>query len=136
MAARDRSRGSVQGFARLPHGVFGENQIAIIALRSVRWQRRPDGYRVYNFVVEDDHSYFVGRAGVGAWLHNAGPDCTKVALGILNKAGEGGVARIEARAAGGGRRLAIGEGPSGSEDPWFYLDVHIDANGNITDPIR
>ena len=29
------------------------------------------GYTVYNLTVEDDHTFFVGTAGGGTWVHNA-----------------------------------------------------------------
>jgi hypothetical protein len=41
-----------------------------LIVKSIKWNRRPEGYKVYNFVVEDDHSYFVGRASGGVWVHN------------------------------------------------------------------
>jgi hypothetical protein len=47
---------------------------------SVKWHRRAEGYTVYNFEVEalsgkeadgrNTHSYFVGKASGGAWVHN------------------------------------------------------------------
>jgi len=33
------------------------------------------GYTVYNLTVEGDHTFFVGTANGGTWVHNAGP-CT------------------------------------------------------------
>ena len=41
-----------------------------LVVKSVTWNRRAEGYDVYNFVVEDDHTYFVGTAHGGAWVHN------------------------------------------------------------------
>lgn len=41
-----------------------------LVVKSVTWHRRPEGYRVYNFIVEDDHTYFVGTHNGGAWVHN------------------------------------------------------------------
>ena len=32
------------------------------------------GYTVYNLTVDGDHTFFVGAAGGGTWVHNA---CTK-----------------------------------------------------------
>jgi hypothetical protein len=34
-------------------------------------QCQPEGYLVYNFEVDDDHTYFVGKASGGVWVHNA-----------------------------------------------------------------
>ncbi|MBC7804524.1 MAG: hypothetical protein H7145_00035, partial [Akkermansiaceae bacterium] len=49
-------------------------------VKSVKWHRRAEGYAVYNFEVEalsgkdadgeNTHSYFVGKASGGAWVHN------------------------------------------------------------------
>ena len=36
-----------------------------LVVKSVKWIRRAEGYRVYNFVVEDDHGCLVGSAGSG-----------------------------------------------------------------------
>ena len=37
-----------------------------MVVQSITWNRRAKGFTVYNFAVEDDHSYFVGRSsGVG-----------------------------------------------------------------------
>ena len=41
-----------------------------LVVKSVTWNRRPEGYAVFNFVVEDDHTYFVGNVNGGAWVHN------------------------------------------------------------------
>jgi hypothetical protein len=52
-------------------------------VKSIQWNRRAEGYAVYNFEVEalsgkeadgrNTHSYFVGKASGGAWVHN-GPN--------------------------------------------------------------
>ena len=34
------------------------------------------GYTVYNLTVEDDHTFFVGTAGGGTWVHNT--PCGKI----------------------------------------------------------
>ncbi|HLJ56358.1 MAG TPA: polymorphic toxin-type HINT domain-containing protein, partial [Chthonomonadaceae bacterium] len=47
-----------------------------LVVQSVTWRRRAEGYTVHNFVVEDDHSYFVGTHGGGAWVHN--PPCWRI----------------------------------------------------------
>ena len=41
-----------------------------LVVKAVKWNHRAQGYDVYNFVVEDDHTYFVGKAHGGAWVHN------------------------------------------------------------------
>ena len=47
-----------------------------LVVKSVQWNRRAEGYDVYNFVVEEDHTYFVGNSNGGAWVHNT--DCPQV----------------------------------------------------------
>jgi hypothetical protein len=37
-----------------------------LVVKKVHWHRRPEAYAVYNFLVEDSHSYFVGNACGGA----------------------------------------------------------------------
>jgi RHS repeat-associated protein len=44
-----------------------------LVVKSLKWQRRAAGYKVFNFEVEDTHSYFVGMASDGAWVHNGVP---------------------------------------------------------------
>lgn len=46
-----------------------------LQVKSIKWQRRAEGWTVYNFEVEsgkgeDTHNYFVGRANGGASVHN------------------------------------------------------------------
>jgi RHS repeat-associated protein len=41
-----------------------------LIVKEVQQQSRPEGYTVYNFTVADDHTYFVGTANGGAWVHN------------------------------------------------------------------
>jgi hypothetical protein len=53
----------------------------------IRWNRRAEGYTVYNFVVEDDHSYFVGTHNGGAWVHNPAGDCLAAARSLLSQNG-------------------------------------------------
>ena len=45
-----------------------------LVVKSVEWLRRPEDYEVYNFVVEDDHTYFVDNTNGGAWVHNVNCD--------------------------------------------------------------
>ena len=39
------------------------------------WERRAEGYDVYNLIVEGDHTYFVGNSGGGVWVHNGQGVC-------------------------------------------------------------
>lgn len=49
-----------------------------VVVAKVAWKRHIEGVPVYNFEVEDDHTYFVGKAGGGVWVHNPGPCDGKV----------------------------------------------------------
>lgn len=75
----------------------------VLIVQSIKWNRRPQGYKVYNFVVEDDHSYFVGRSGGGVWVHNGPCDGKALALGRATN-GSNGWANMQARL----MRLGIG----------------------------
>src|SRR5262249_2142778 len=44
-----------------------------LMVAKIEWHRRPEGDTVYNLVVEDDHTYFVGQTNGGVWVHN--PRC-------------------------------------------------------------
>ncbi|MBC8139285.1 MAG: hypothetical protein H8F28_25705 [Fibrella sp.] len=56
-------------------------------VKSIKWLRRAEGYAVYNFEVEalsskasdgeHTHSYFVGKASGGAWVHNGHYDIAR-----------------------------------------------------------
>ena len=41
-----------------------------LVVKSVTREAHPEGIAVYNFTVEGDHTYFVGKANGGAWVHN------------------------------------------------------------------
>jgi len=61
---------------------------AVVA--QVEWKRRAEGFVVYNFEVEDDHTYFVGNAGI--WVHNPVPcDIPRVTPGSLSAEEEAAV---------------------------------------------
>jgi len=42
----------------------------VVAVSSIKWHQRAEPFKVYNFEVQDDHSYFVGTYGGGVWVHN------------------------------------------------------------------
>lgn len=44
---------------------------ATLVVKSAKRESHPEGVAVYNFKVEDDHTYFVGEANGGVWVHNA-----------------------------------------------------------------
>ena len=47
----------------------------VLIVQSITPQSHPEGVPVYNFEVEDDHTYFVGTANGGTWVHN---DCKTI----------------------------------------------------------
>ncbi len=53
-----------------------------LVVKSSRRESHPEGVLVYNFDVEGFHTYFVGTAGGGIWVHNGLP-CTPD-LGLLS----------------------------------------------------
>ncbi len=56
-----------------------------LVVQAVEWKARPEGYLVYNFEVQDDHTYFVGQVNGGAWVHNPGGPCDKPLVTILGR---------------------------------------------------
>lgn len=56
-----------------------------LVVQSTRQNRRAGGFPVYNFVVEDDHSYFVGTHNGGAWVHNPEGDCDQEVIEIADR---------------------------------------------------
>ena len=61
-----------------------------LVVQSVTSHRRAKRYTVHNFVVEDDHTYFVGRTNGGTWVHNI--ECLDIANGLLHQ--NGGIGEI------------------------------------------
>jgi len=63
------------GMVGMGHLRVGEKVISRIGpallVASVVPESKPGGYKVYNFEVADDHTYFVGKANGGTWVHNA-----------------------------------------------------------------
>jgi len=53
-----------------------------LVVKSVIREPHPEGIAVYNFEVEGDHTYFVGKAEGGTWVHN---DCSEIARAITGK---------------------------------------------------
>ena len=41
-----------------------------LVVSRIEWEHKAEGWDVFNFVVAEDHSYFVGTANGGAWVHN------------------------------------------------------------------
>jgi RHS repeat-associated protein len=65
----------VEGRGFLPAGELGIGALIVSragpTLKIAKIERRPLRTRVFNFEVEDFHSYFVGMVHGGAWVHNA-----------------------------------------------------------------
>ena len=43
----------------------------MLTVKSSKREAHPEGIPVYNFEVEGDHTYFVGQANGGTWVHNS-----------------------------------------------------------------
>ncbi len=43
-----------------------------LTVAKIEWKQSKQPVALYNFEVEDDHSYFVGSANGGLWVHNPG----------------------------------------------------------------
>ncbi len=63
-----------KGTVGMGHLRVGEKVVSRVGpalmVASVVPESKPGGYRVYNFEVSDDHTYFVGKANGGTWVHN------------------------------------------------------------------
>src|SRR5262249_31631586 len=59
-----------------------------LVVKSIEWQRSADGFPVYNFEVEGDHTYFVGRRDGGMWVHNGSCDPPTWRGGLKSAMGE------------------------------------------------
>ncbi len=55
-----------------------------LVVKAVSREHHPEGIAVYNFEVEGDHTYFIGKAQGGIWVHNTCP----VGRGALSNAPE------------------------------------------------
>ncbi len=44
-----------------------------LTVKSIQWKRSAAAYTVYNLLVQDDHTYFVGNGQ--EWVHNGPGDC-------------------------------------------------------------
>jgi len=66
----------VPGQGAIPLGQLGIGTQVVtrsgpaLVIASLVKHAHPQGVSVYNFEVEDDHTYFVGTASGGAWVHN------------------------------------------------------------------
>ena len=45
-----------------------------LVVKGIEWGHQAGGYTVYNLMVEEDHTYFVGTANGGLWVHNTCPE--------------------------------------------------------------
>jgi len=97
-----------------------------LLVRSEKLQDDAKGYTVYNFEVKDDHTYFVGGANGGTWVHNDCVDDAKAALrALIRKGGEGEI--VHAAPTGG-----FGGVPMGGEAYPFHDFVRT-SEGKIID---
>jgi hypothetical protein len=104
-----------------------------LTIKSIKWQRRPEGYTVYNFEVEDVHNYFVGKANGGALVHNPG-ECANGGLFDESELGE-----MANPTKHGDLRARMGEPPfpgaeAHHELPWELKDWFAKRGLNVNDP--
>ena len=50
--------------------VISRDNDHVLFVKTVKRESHPEGILVYNFEVEDDHTYFVGQANGGVMVHN------------------------------------------------------------------
>jgi Colicin D/Pretoxin HINT domain len=53
-----------------------------LVVKSIKQKHFEDGVKVYNFTVDDKHTYFVGDSLGGAWVHNAPCDIFSSKTGV------------------------------------------------------
>jgi len=53
-----------------PHDDKGRQNGQHLYVKRIKRETHPEGVYVYNFVVDGDHTYFVGLADGGEWVHN------------------------------------------------------------------
>ena len=99
------------------------------------WNRRSEGYDVYNFVVEDDHTYFVGKANGGAWVHNVNcypvDRATKATVNSSSMMKSEGEARAMARTKLGSNPVEVEPNKLRSSDGhWQYRAKPGDVKDN------
>ena len=81
-AAADKLRGTPEHPFFTPEGIVPMGKLAAgskvttrdgktLVVKSTKREAHPEGLPVYNFEVADDHTYFVGQANGGTWVHNA-----------------------------------------------------------------
>ena len=61
-----------------------------LTVAKIDWKQGKQSVAVYNFEVDEDHTYFVGSANGGLWVHNLGP-CSGIRQATLNPGVDGGV---------------------------------------------
>jgi hypothetical protein len=85
--------------------------------------------------VEDDHTYFVGTANGGAWVHN---DCSNEAMKLLGKYGEGSIVRAANHSPTTGDRMGrlMELDPVETGKTMRYHDVFLDTDGFAHDTLR
>ena len=81
-----------------------------LTVRAIEWKRSAEGFAVYNFEVENDHTYFVGNSNGGAWVHNGGPDCNTQIVDVTGRNHPWGSSVAAANAAAEMDRF-LGSGP-------------------------
>ena len=98
-------------------------------IATLAYHHYPHGVTVYNFEVDGDHTYFVGTANGGVWVHN---NCTETAQALKDAGNPGEIYRLE---------LDLAKAPPaalwlGDGNTWEFHDVLYDAEENVVrDPM-
>ena len=93
----DKLRGTPEHPFFTPTGIVPMGQLAVgaqvhtragptLVVKSTKREAHPEGIPVYNFEVEGDHTYFVGQANGGTWVHNTCPGNVLKVLQAVGKA--------------------------------------------------
>jgi len=90
------------GHLRVGQQIVSRDGEALV-VQTIQIRHVEEGVSVYNLTVEDDHTYFVGSADGGEWVHNA---CPQLFENTLPDRLSGELARADAL---GAKPFAVGE---------------------------
>ena len=95
-----------------------------LVVKSVVGHTHLEGISVYNLEVEGDHTYFVGTANGGLWVHN-GPPCLSEAKKLMRQWDKG---TFDSRADSLRHHFDIHGHQVGAKDVWQYMRKAAEFN--------